>query len=477
MTPISTIRFNAIAGYARMPMSDVFGEELAYFEVEDGKVVGMVLVDRFDGDFLGIVFARDARLRFRCAGQTEFFPTQQDAEAALSKALDAAAAAPNEHHYQAVENGIAVDFFEPVRDQALLNQDFNRLRNEEIFSPAREIIELMMRWYEDADGNFIEQFQTAGFDQRIWELYLFATLIELGYELDRTDAVPDFCASNLVGAFTLEAVTVGPTRHNGAVVPPPPMETPEQRHVYLKEYMPIKFGSALFSKLRKEYWNRPNVAGSPFLLAIADFSSPGSMVQSRSALELYLYGIEHDGHHDKDGKLIITPRRVSQHRWGDKVIPSGFFNQPGAENVSAVFVNNSGTISKFSRMGLQGGFGSGRVLMIREGTAVDHDPNAVEPKFFRAIVNSDGYCEHWIEGASIFHNPRALHPVPEEYFPGAAHHRVLPDGQMLSSTPHFHPFGSITRQQAPIDVEAFLSEIGDKTHMMWTMRRDSDQTP
>ena len=87
------------------------------------------------------------------------------------------------------------------------------------------------------------------------------------------------------------------------------------------------------------------------------------MVHSRSALELYLYGIEHDGHHDGDGKLVITPRQVLEHRWGDKVIPSGFFNQPGAENVSAVFVNNSGTISKFNRMGLLGGFGSGQLLI------------------------------------------------------------------------------------------------------------------
>ena len=473
MTPISPIRFDAIAGYARLPMARLFSEELGYYEVERGKVVGMVLVDRADRDFLGVVFARDAVLRYRSSVQTDFYPSQAEAEAALSVAMDAAAAAPEEEHFQADEKGAPVDFFAPVRDEVFLNSDFVRLRNEEIFSPAREIIEPMMRWYEDADGNFVEQFQTAGFDQRIWELYVFATLIELGYELDRSEAVPDFCASDLIGNFTLEAVTVGPTRQNGVIVPPPPVEDDEQRLAYLKQYMPIKFGSALFSKLRKEYWKRTNVAGAPFLLAIADFSSRGSMVHTRSALELYLYGIEHDGHHDDDGTLIITPRKVDEHRWGDKVIPSGFFSQPGAENVSAVFVNNSGTLSKFNRMGVQGGFGTGRVLMLREGTAVDHDPNALEPKFFRAVVNAEGYAERWIEGTSIFHNPNALHPVPEDWFPGAAHHHILPDGQMLSTTPDFHPFGAVTRQMAPADVEAFLAEIGDETHMMWTLRRDA----
>lgn len=455
-----------------MPIADLFSEELAYFEVEDGKVVGMLLVDHTDGDFLGLVFARDARLRYRSAAGTQFFPMLDQAKAALAEAMDAAAAAPPEDHHQADEYGAPVDFFEPVREEASLNPDFVRLRNEEIFSPAREIIEPMMRWYDDADGNFIEQFQATGFDQRIWELYIFATLIELGYELDRADSVPDFCAASLIGQFTLEAVTVGPTRQNGIVVPPPPMDTPEQRHAYLKEYMPIKFGSALFSKLRKEYWTRPNVTGAPFLLAIADFSSPGSMVHSRSALELYLYGIEHEGRHDAQGNLLTTPRRVVEHRWGDKVIPSGFFDQPGAENVSAVFMSNSGTISKFNRLGVQGRFGSERVLVIREGTAVDHNPNALVPKVFRAIVNAAGYAEQWVEGVSIFHNPRALHPVPDAWFPGAAHHHLLPDGQMRSLTPDFHPFGSVTRQWAPVDVKAVLEEAGDHTHMMWTMPRD-----
>lgn len=271
----------------------------------------------------------------------------------------------------------------------------------------------------------------------------------------------------------MEAVTVGPTRINGAIVPPPLTDTPEQQRAYLKEYMPIKFGSALYSKLGKEYWKRPNVAGKPFLLAIADFSSPGSMIHTRSALELYLYGIEHEGQHDESGKLIISPRRVAEHRWGEKVIPSGFFDQPGAENVSAVFCNNSGTASKFNRMGVLGGFGSGRVFMMREGTAVDHDPHALEPKLFRALVNAPGYSEQWIEGASVYHNPNAIHPCPEEWFPGAAHHRILPDEQMLSTTPDFHPFGSVTQQWAPADVAAALAEVGDRTHLMWTKRRDS----
>ena len=104
------------------------------------------------------------------------------------------------------------------------------------------------------------------------------------------------------------------------------------------------------------------------------------MTISRGGLPTYLYGYAHDWHHDPDGTLIITPRRVEVHRWGSKEIPSGFFRFPGAENISAVVFNNSATISKFNRMGLLAAFGSHRVQMIRQGVALDLDPNAAEPR-------------------------------------------------------------------------------------------------
>ena len=367
--------------------------------------------------------------------------------------------APPENHYQGDERGPPVDFFARSRPVKKLNSDFAILAENEGYSPARGIIEPMMRWYEDADGNFVEQFQTTGFDQRIWELYLFATFTEMDYELDRSTPVPDFLCSGIRGEVAVEAVTVGPTREGGVVVPPPPLDTAEDRLRFLRHYMPIKFGSALFSKLQKSYWKRENVAGKPLLFAIEDFSSPASMIRTRSALDCYLYGYDHDWEHDGAGTLKILPRRIETHKWGEKVIPSGFFDQPGAENVSAVLFSNSGTIAKFNRMGLVTGFGSQRVLAIREGICVDHDPNAVAPRGFRFVVNAPGYMETWAEGLDVFHNPRALIPVKEHSLPGAAHHYLRNDGQLLSRTPDWHPLASITRHYFPVDVEDALARL------------------
>ena len=76
-------------------MAHVYAEELACFELDDGKVVGMLLTVMT----AIIVFARDARLRYRSTAQTDFYPTAEEAQTALSAALDVAAAAAAEEHH------------------------------------------------------------------------------------------------------------------------------------------------------------------------------------------------------------------------------------------------------------------------------------------------------------------------------------------------------------------------------------------
>jgi len=304
----------------------------------------------------------------------------------------------------------------------------------------------MMHWYEDPDGNFIEQFQTTGFDARLWELYLFAAFTETGYRIDRIHAVPDFVCEGVLGTFAVEAMTVNPTQDNTGtgVKPPSRPRTEEEHRAFALQYMPIKFGSTLTSKLRKKYWELPTAEGKPLLFAIQDFSGPASMVFSRSALPLYLYGYEYEWKHDSGGHLVVVPKKIATHRWGKKEIPSGFFDLPDAENVSAVVFSNSGTISKFNRMGFLAGFGSKRLVLRRTGTAYDPNPDSVEPREFDQIVGARGYRETWGEGLDVFHNPKAKHPLDPQMLPDAGHHRLLPDGRMVTVTPAWHPLASFT---------------------------------
>lgn len=206
----------------------------------------------------------------------------------------------------------------------------------------------MMYYFQDPDGNFVEQFQTTGFDARIWELYLFAVLAELRYGVDRTHRAPDFLCSGLLGRFFIEATTVNPTVVNARNVEIGLPEDPAERERYMKHYLPIKFGSSLTSKLDRRYWELPHINGQPIVLAIQDFHYPMSMTWSETALITYLYGYEFKWHHNEAGKLLITSERITEHVWGEKTIPSGFFYLPNAEHISAVISNRQGTISKFN---------------------------------------------------------------------------------------------------------------------------------
>lgn len=464
---VSELRFNAIAGYARHPRAALTGEELAYYESEDGSILGLLIRDRTDGDFAGMAFGRDAKLRFRWTSMTDFLESPELAHGALRKLMTNLLDEPEEFHHQGDERGEPVDFFTPIHAPEVLHPDFQQVASEIGFFPARGIIEPMMRWHEDLDGNFVEQFQSTAFDQRIWELYLFATLIELGFSLDATHAVPDFIGTSLFGSIAVEAVTVGPTRRGVEIVPPPPVETEEQMEAYLQDYMPIKFGSPLFSKLRKKYWEKEQIAGVPLVFAIADFSSPGSMIHTRSALERYLYGYSFDAARDEQGRTVAQPIKIIEHRWGDKVVPSGFFDIPDSQHVSAVISTTAGTISKFNRMGILAGFDAGNVLMTRTGTVVDPDPEARDPLLFKAIVNVKGYHESWVEGLNVYHNPRAIIPLEEHLVPGAAHHHCDAEGNWTTTAPRFHPLASSTEILGGVNVAEALANFEGPAIRFW----------
>jgi hypothetical protein len=210
-----------------------------------------------------------------------------------------------------------------------------------------------------------------------------------------------------------------------------------------EDYLPIKFGSPLFSKLQRKYWEEPHVKGNPLIFAIHDFHKDDSMVWPSTALMTYLYGKRWKALFDNRGRLSTVAEAITSHRWKDKTIPSGFFRQPDAENVSAVLFSNSATVSKFNRMGKLAGFGRPDICMLRIGTCYNHDPDATEPLPFSLEVTPGTYTEAWGQGLSMYHNPGAKYPVDPDLFPSIAHH--FDDGDVMRSTmPDFHPYASKT---------------------------------
>ncbi|WP_448620060.1 hypothetical protein [Geodermatophilus sp. URMC 65] len=418
-------------------------QELAWFEDAGGNVLATLVLDT-DGEYCAIILARDLMDRFRWVAATEFFETPEQALVDLFRRVTSLLPHLDEQRVHGDETGKTVDFFTPVVRGARLHPHFRRLSSGDEFSAAREIISAMMRWYEDIDGNFVEQFQTTGFDTRIWELYLFAALTEAGLKVERPTPSPDFLAKGIQGEFTLEATTINPTLGpDGRPAASARPSEDEDADAYVHHYLPIRYAGPLTTKLGKEYWTKPASSGKPLVFAIQDFHDTMSMRYSGSALPVYLYGYKHEAERGSSGSLTVRPQRVVAHHWGTKTVPSGFFSLPGAENVSAVVFNSGGTISKFNRMGVRAGFGSSNTVLVRRGTVADIDPNASEALPFVHIV-SPGYPEAWIEGMDVYHNANAVHPLDPSMLPGAAHHRLLSDGRIETATPEWKPFESST---------------------------------
>lgn len=140
----------------------------------------------------------------------------------------------------------------------------------------------------------------------------------------------------------------------------------------------------------------------------------------------------------RDGALMIIPEPIVEHEFGEKRVPSGFFDQPLAENISAVVFSNAGTIAKFDRMGVVAGFAEPGVQYVRFGLRYNSDANASMGTPFFDNVQSADYEEWWTDEIQVFHNPRAKRGLDFFALPGAIHH-YFKDGDLHS----FAPEGSV----------------------------------
>jgi hypothetical protein len=330
------------------------------------------------------------------------------------------------------------DLFDPVAPDDRLDERFKVLAEARGYAPARATMRETFAKMGERDVNFVEQFQTTGFDARVSELYLFAAFDAAGFDVGWEGDAPDFLLAGHGHEWAVEATTANPS---GGAPPPPLPSDPEALRAYIDGELVVRLGSALFSKLGKRYWELPHVAGKPLVLAIQNFASEEAQQLADTALADYLYGLRTFGEVDADGQLEVRNAEISEHS-GSKTIPSNFFSIPNARHISAVLWTNSGTAAKFARMGFQQGLDSAGIRMLREGLRFVMDPNAAEPARFRYEVGSR--MESWEEGLVMAHNPRADLPLPLDAFPGIVHHELIPSGLVEATLPHFHAFRSKT---------------------------------
>ncbi len=440
MRKISKARFEALS-YARVPYVKMISDEIEWYSNENNAVLGTILVDNIDNDYVAMVMGRDEAGVFRFIDMCHSIESIEEARSTLIEKMELHSKDGAEEFPQGVITRKKHLIFKLIVKEKVMPEDFKQLTQNELFSPAKELISEIAYSFEDPDGNYIEQFQSTGFNSRMWELYLYALFHELNFTINRDFNAPDYVIEKGASRVCVEAVTVNPSQHKDNEPEP---TTNEEIAALLKDYMPIKYGSPLFSKLKKKYWEKDHVKGNPLLIAIHDFHQKDSMIWSRSALEKYLYGAERT-HSFGVGGVKQEVEKIEEHKWGDKVIPSNFFALEEAKHISAVIHSNQATIGKFMRMGYLAEFGR-RDLDIRFVGKCIHFNDQI-PRDFDFDVTGDNYDEFWSDSVTIYHNPNAITPLDHELFPEVAH--IFFNGEMFSSLkPRYYPIYGRTKYRA-----------------------------
>ena len=106
--------------------------------------------------------------------------------------------------------------FLPIVPTEKLDPQFKFLQNSPSYDPARTMMDEVFQDFDDHDGNFLEQFQTTGFNPRFFELYLFAYFSMSGFKIDRSHPSPDFIVSRDGVTVSVEATTLNPSKRESA---------------------------------------------------------------------------------------------------------------------------------------------------------------------------------------------------------------------------------------------------------------------
>lgn len=436
--PINKKLFDIYALFTREPFVNYFTEELEFFSNGNGGLIGLISLDLTDNDYYACVLSRDKSKQYRAELVEASIPTIEEARKWVDDKMSSDSIV---HHDNYLE---CFDIFQDLDNEHKQHSHYKLLRDSIALQSAKSVLKEISYHYKDIDGNFIDQFQSKnGFDSRVWELFLFCFFREQFFSFKRNYHAPDYLIEKLNQEIAVEAVIVS---RKSEIDKPEPKSEEEIKELLVND-IPLLFGSALFDKMKKKYWEKEHVKGKPFVIAIADFHDAMSMTWTYNALLDYLYGYRYEHSFNDEGTLIVTPIKIGNYiKSNGSEIPSGFFFQPNSENISAIIFSSSGTLSKFNRMGKQAGFGSIKNTLIRFGAFYNHEPNADKPNFISYQVNELSN-ETWSEGVVIYHNPNALIPLNPELFDERVAQSFFDDEENLiySVMPEIFPYNSFTQ--------------------------------
>jgi len=437
--PINKKLFEIYVLFTREPFVKHFTEELEFFSNGNGGLIGLISLDLTDNDFYGCILSRDKSKQYRAELIKASIPTIEEARNWIDENMG------NNSIVHHDNNSDYFDIFQELNNENKQHPNYKLLKENIALLSAKTVVKEISYHYKDIDGNFIDQFQSLnGFDSRVWELFLFCFFREQFFSFKRNYNAPDYLIEKFNHEIAVEAVIVSRKTELENKIE---IEDLKKLQESLANEIPLLFGSALFDKMKKKYWEKEHVKGKPFAIAIADFHDTMSMTWTYNALLDYLYGYRYEHSFDDKGKIVVKPIKIGNYKKSNGTeIPSGFFFQPNSEHVSAIIFSTCGTLSKFNRMGKQAGFGTDKNILIRFGTFYNHTPNADKPEIVSYQVNEES-DETWSEGVAVYHNPNALIPLNPEFFDDRVAQSFFDKEDKLihSKMPKKFPYNSFTQ--------------------------------
>lgn len=343
------------------------------------------------------------------------------------------------------------DIFKIIVEEGKLSDEFKLLSESKLFAPAKALVENIVTSFEDKDGNFIEQFQTEGFNARLWELYLFNIFTEHGFDILDDHNRPDFhlqkegnelfveasLSSEKDDEFTKEFIDESIKKNNLSA----------QKD--LIDYYVMRMGSVLYSKLKKKYWELDWVKDKPLIFAITPSHNYISKFLPDAKIMEYLYGFRLVTQVMNGGLKLVRKEVISEHTFRDKKIPANFFSQENTENISAVIFTNNADLHKFNRTGYQQGLSEEELIIIRSGLKYNPAPDSLALEFTYNIEKGKE-TEEWGESLTIFHNPNAKFPLDRSVFENVRQVWLEKDNTYGGIQKEDFVYNSITCTAAPL---------------------------
>jgi len=304
---------------------------------------------------------------------------------------------------------MGLDLFTPVVPPERFHPSFKKVIDRaNIYD--RQVLEQWVDGFVDRDGKFVIEFQTT-FDSSFWELYLHAVFKELGMQSDFSFPRPDFCVLSPI-PFVVEATVALHARGTPSVTETNPLEIPKEFTEFNRQAI-LRLSNSVRTKYKKyveSYSRLPQVAGKPFVIALAPFDRPHFQLQAQRAIEalLYRYYVDEDKYkreHPQGGVALLAEELSFVEKDSGERIPLGLFCDTSMSEVSAVIQSTSGTWSKVRAMGDDPDVSITAIYENRAqgGELTFHGPRA-------------RYQESILDGLRVYHNPYASHPLDPDLF-------------------------------------------------------------